>query len=1490
MTRLPASSDRTAPTPTFKDGLGARVRVTDAGGDPVEHLQLVPEIAAQESAVRDRVGRLINFRHARYVRLRGVERAKTGLKPLVIAYDALEGHRLSTVLESVGSMALSVDVDVALQIVRDLLPAIGILHDSRKVTHGAIAPERLVYTSQQRLVIVDHGLGAALMRLNLPRKKLWEQFRIASPASNRAVFDDRMDVVQIGLVALALLLGRPLADEEYPAQIKRLIFSVKETSSRIGSRPIGPELRRWLERATGVDDAQMFGSIKEAQDAFETVVAVDRYAPTAATVKGFFQRYEELVARAAPVVAAPAESATSSVDLDSALSELQMQVKITPRRRAAADPPPAAADAVDEKPASRAKGRAAAKVEEPKGEAPAEPAAKPEGVSLGRRKSDRLDALQALQEEMSAAAEDSAGRPPARGAAVDATQGIRQDDKERLAREVAERARQEAETRERAEREGRALAEQVARDAAEQVAREAADRAAAERQARAASEREAVERGARQEAERQAHEASLRATREAAEREAAERAARDAQAREGSEREARQRLERESVEAAERRAREQAEREAAEKAAQARRDEEARERDARTAADTREAVERARQEAGAEAAEKARQEAVAREAAEQARHEAAAREAAERQAREQAERESREHAERATREAAERAAAERAALEAAARAEKEAAVRAAAERAAQEAAARAERAERDAEERAERALRESAAREAAERQARELAEREARAAERALKEAADRAAAEQAAREAAERAAREASERAAAERAALEASQRAEREAADREAAERAAHEATERAAREATERAAAERAARQAAEREAAHKAAREMAEQAVLEAAEREAAHRLALQAAELAVREAAERADVERAARQAAEQAAREASQRALADLAAQHADARGDYETAGRVAAERAAREHAEAAEQERVARQQAQLEAREAGERARREAAERAAAERAAREHAARAEAEREARAAAEREARAAADRAERHAAERHAAERAAREAATLMEAERQARAAAEQAAREAAGREAAERAAREAAELAVGTEPRRRRRKKRLAGRTPEEASAVQPLPSESETVAPVPATFSAGAAPAAPATFQWQPGQSVEVLPAWARGAATGAASSAGDVEPATYTPPPSATLSDVYAPADPEPSASILPFKPQADTWMQRAPQLGEAAEADARAVPPGPTSAPRRSFRINWARTLAASLLVALLEGVAFATAWWYVTPEQQGWLVVHTKPAGIQISVDGQVLGKTPFAQPLAPGRHTIELRYGTGTRVVPVEISAGVQTEQRLTWGNGFTTGQASISSSTAGAKVMIDGRVMGKTPLTVSDLLPGKHEVTVEGETGSVSTMLIVEAGQTTELDVPVYAGWASVLSPVQLDILLDGKLVGSTEIEKLMLRPGRHTLELVNESLGYRGSVEVRVRPGATTSVSVVPKTPVTIEAPEGTELSINGENMGTLPNAGLQVPLGTAEFVMRHKDEERRQVVPVTMSAPVTVKYELASVVDRQ
>ena len=61
-------------TVRFEDGLGVRIATTDAFGEPIEHLKVCPDLAALDSAIRERVSRLINFRHVRYVRLRGTDK------------------------------------------------------------------------------------------------------------------------------------------------------------------------------------------------------------------------------------------------------------------------------------------------------------------------------------------------------------------------------------------------------------------------------------------------------------------------------------------------------------------------------------------------------------------------------------------------------------------------------------------------------------------------------------------------------------------------------------------------------------------------------------------------------------------------------------------------------------------------------------------------------------------------------------------------------------------------------------------------------------------------------------------------------------------------------------------------------------------------------------------------------------------------------------------------------------------------------------------------------------------------------------------------------------------------------------------------------------------------------------------------------------------------------------------------------------------------
>lgn len=66
------------------------------------------------------------------------------------------------------------------------------------------------------------------------------------------------------------------------------------------------------------------------------------------------------------------------------------------------------------------------------------------------------------------------------------------------------------------------------------------------------------------------------------------------------------------------------------------------------------------------------------------------------------------------------------------------------------------------------------------------------------------------------------------------------------------------------------------------------------------------------------------------------------------------------------------------------------------------------------------------------------------------------------------------------------------------------------------------------------------------------------------------------------------------------------------------------------------------------------------------------------------------------------------------------------------------------------------------------------------------------------------------------------------------------------------------------------------------MPRAPVAIEAPDGTELWVDGDRVGVMPLTQVQVALGTREFVFRRKDEpDRRQVTVVTMTAPVVVRY---------
>ena len=280
----------------FRDGLGERRITRDSAGASVEVLCLRKELAAVPSfefALRERITRLAGFRHAYYGRVRGSERSTEFDHALTIASDATPGIRLSALLDTAHEQRLPVDLDVALCLIRQLVPAVAILHETaRDVAHGALGPERLIVTPNGRLLIVEYVLGSALEQLLFTRERYWTELRVALPrVAGLPRFDHVADVTQIGVTALSLILGRTLADDEYPLRIGEVLATAVATNDLGEKSPLPSGIRSWLQRALQLDARSSFPSAIEARAEFERVLADSGHEASPQSLDAFMKRY-----------------------------------------------------------------------------------------------------------------------------------------------------------------------------------------------------------------------------------------------------------------------------------------------------------------------------------------------------------------------------------------------------------------------------------------------------------------------------------------------------------------------------------------------------------------------------------------------------------------------------------------------------------------------------------------------------------------------------------------------------------------------------------------------------------------------------------------------------------------------------------------------------------------------------------------------------------------------------------------------------------------------------------------------------------------------------------------------------------------------------------------------------------------------------------------------------------------------------------------------
>jgi hypothetical protein len=331
--------------------------------------------------------------------------------------------------------------------------------------------------------------------------------------------------------------------------------------------------------------------------------------------------------------------------------------------------------------------------------------------------------------------------------------------------------------------------------------------------------------------------------------------------------------------------------------------------------------------------------------------------------------------------------------------------------------------------------------------------------------------------------------------------------------------------------------------------------------------------------------------------------------------------------------------------------------------------------------------------------------------------------------------------------------------------------------------------------------------------------------------------------------------------------------------------------------------PPAAPKKASRLallvggpgRWRRLAVAALaVIALAEGgVIAARALRKPPPPKPGTLSVQTNPPGVAVFVDGVAQGNTPARLTLEAGSHIVELRGRGVPRVIPVTVSAGAEATQYLELPETPSAGSLLVQSEPAGARVSVDGKDQGAAPVSVADLAPGEHEVVLQGEGGpAVRQRVVIQAGVTSSILAPVstatpgpVSGWLSVKSPVAIEIRENGRLIGTTESDRIMMAAGRHDIEFVNETLGYRVTRAIQVPPGKVTPLSLdLPLGVLNVNASPWAEVWVDGRRVGETPIGNLPMSIGPHEVVFRHPQlGEKRQAVSVTLKAPVRLSVEM-------
>ena len=322
------------------------------------------------------------------------------------------------------------------------------------------------------------------------------------------------------------------------------------------------------------------------------------------------------------------------------------------------------------------------------------------------------------------------------------------------------------------------------------------------------------------------------------------------------------------------------------------------------------------------------------------------------------------------------------------------------------------------------------------------------------------------------------------------------------------------------------------------------------------------------------------------------------------------------------------------------------------------------------------------------------------------------------------------------------------------------------------------------------------------------------------------------------------------------------------------------------------------PQQSLLIAFSAALVAVSACSSKPGSSTATGAGASAAKEFGTLALESKPQA-RVYIDDAPRGMTPLRLDLPAGPHRVRLEANSKARTLTVGVVAGAEVTQSVDLDRAVQTGSLFVRSDPAGAKVLVDNKPAGVTPITVLDLAPGSHAVSVTSadgsnarqsvqvEAGATATLrLTLERPQVAEASTAVAAepsnGWVLFAAPIDMQVLHGGRLLGSSG-RRLPLAPGTYDLQL--RAADYSTAKRVEVSAGRVARVEVnVPDGTVNLNAAPWAEVYLDGRSLGETPIANASVSAGTHEVIFRNPQfQELRQMVTVASGKPTRLAVTL-------